>query len=61
MEKKETSQLVCLDASKAWQGTDVPTKIFNENTDIFTDFRARSLVVTDLRSETKGSRLESGG
>ena len=39
VEKKEILQdIVCLDASKACQDTDVPTKIIRENADIFTDF-----------------------
>ena len=39
MEKKEIFQeIVCLDASKACQDTDVPTKIIKENANIFTDF-----------------------
>ena len=39
MEKKEVfKEIVCLDASKACQDTDVPTKIIKENADIFTDF-----------------------
>ena len=39
MEKKEILQeIACLDASKACQDTDVPTKIIKENADIFTDF-----------------------
>ena len=38
-EKKEIFQeIVCLDASKGCQDTDVPTKIIKENADIFTDF-----------------------
>ena len=39
MEKKEILQeIVYLDASKACQDTDVPTKIIKENANIFTDF-----------------------
>ena len=39
VEKKEIFQeIVCLDACKAFQDTDVPTKIIKENADIFTDF-----------------------
>ena len=39
MERKEILQeIICLDASKACQDTDVPTKIIKENADIFTDF-----------------------
>ena len=39
VEKKEIFQeTVCLDASKACQDTDVPTKIIKDNADIFTDF-----------------------
>ena len=39
MKKKEIFQeIVCLDASKAYQDTDVPTKIIKENAVIFTDF-----------------------
>ena len=39
LEKREILQeIVCLDASKACQDTDVPTKIIKENADIFTDF-----------------------
>ena len=38
VEKKEIFQeIVCLDASKAFQDTDVPTKIIKENVNIFTD------------------------
>ena len=38
MEKKEIlHEIVCLDASKACQDTEVPTKIIKENADIFTD------------------------
>ena len=39
MEKKEIFQeIVCLDASKAGQDTDIPTKIIKENAHMFTDF-----------------------
>ena len=39
MEKKEILQeIVCLDASKVCQDTEVPTKIIKENANIFTDF-----------------------
>ena len=39
MDKKEIFQeIVCLDAYKACQDTDVPTKIIKENANIFTDF-----------------------
>ena len=39
VEKREILQeIVCLDASKACQDTDLPTKIIKENADIFTDF-----------------------
>ena len=39
MEKKEIFQeTVCLGASKPCQDTDIPTKTFKENSDIFTDF-----------------------
>ena len=39
VEKKEIFQeIVCLDASKVCQDTDIPTKIIKDNTDIFTDF-----------------------
>ena len=39
MEKNENFQeIVCLDAFKACQDTDVPTKIIKKNADIFTDF-----------------------
>ena len=35
--------MICLDASKTFQDTNVPTKIIKENTDIFTDFAYRSI------------------
>ena len=39
MDKKEIFQeIINLDASKAFQDTDVPIKIIKENADIFTDF-----------------------
>ena len=39
MEKKEIFQeTVCLGAFEPCQDTDVPTKTFKENSDIFTDF-----------------------
>ena len=39
MEEKEIFQeIVYLDPSKAFQDTDVPTKIIKNNADIFTDF-----------------------
>ena len=34
-------------------------EVIFEVTSILTNFRARSLVVSDLRSDTKGSRFES--
>ena len=36
--RKFFEKIVCLDASKAYQNTDVPPKIIKENADIFTDF-----------------------
>ena len=35
--KKNFQEILCLDASKACQDTDVPTKLIKENVDIFTD------------------------
>ena len=44
MEKNEIFQeMICLDASKTFQDTNVPTKIIKENTDIFIDFAYRSI------------------
>ena len=47
MEKKEIFQeTVCLGASKPCQDTDIPTKTFKENSDIFTDFVHLSINVS---------------
>ena len=44
VEKNEIFQeMICLDASKTFQDTNVPTKIIKENTDIFIDFAYRSI------------------
>ena len=44
VEKNEIFQeMICLDASKTFQDTNVPTKIIKENTDIFIDFVYRSI------------------
>ena len=41
-------------------GIGIGTGTDTTNATIFSSIRARSLVVSDLRSETKGSRFESG-
>ena len=47
MEKKEIfKETVCLGASKPCQDTDIPTKTFKENSDIFTDFVHLSINVS---------------
>ena len=44
MENKDIFQeIVCLDASKACQDTDVPTKIIKENANIYIDFAHLSI------------------
>ena len=52
VEKRELlNEIVNLDASKSCQDTDVPTKIINENTDIFAEFIHPAINVSINKNE----------